>query len=73
MNCKNYYKIKFDEKFKKKGSSFKFCNEDLNKTDLLDSLCKVQWKFFLPNIERFYSSLNLKSISDFKWIRLKNV
>ena len=84
FNCEQYYKKKFNKDLIKRfGSTYEFCNKDLNKFILLlrkgvypyeymDS-----WERFnepsLPSKEDFYSNLNMKNIDDIDYRHGNNV
>ena len=83
-NCKQRYRKKFNkELIKRFASTYKFCNNDLNKFALL--LRKVvypyeyadTWERFseisLPNKEDFYSNSNMEDISDIDYRHANNV
>ena len=93
FNCKTYYEKGFNkELIERFASTYEFCNGNLNKFILLlrkgvypyESM--DNWERFnktsLPNIESFYSNLNMENIGDidyrhgnniFKRSKLKNL
>ena len=73
--CKNNYKEDFNKDLIKRFASiYEFCNGDTNKFILLlrkriyPYECMDNWKkfdeTFLPDLEDFYSSLNMEDIAD---------
>ena len=73
--CKNNYKEDFNKDLIKRFASiYEFCNGDTNKFILLlrkriyPYECMDSWKkfdeTFLPDLEDFYSSLNMEDIAD---------
>ena len=84
LNCKRYYKKKFNKELTKRfKSTYEFFNKDLNKFILL--LRKGvypyeymdNWERFneilLPNKESFYSNLNMENIEDIDYRHRNNV
>ena len=83
-NCKQRYRKKFSEELIKRfASTYKFCNNDLNKFVLLlrKGVYPYEyadtWEIFseisLPNKEDFYSNLNMEDISDIDYRHANNV
>ena len=83
-NCKQRYRKKFNkELIKRFASTYKFCNNDLNKFVLLirKGVYPYEyadtWERFseisLPNKEDFYSNLNMEDISDIDYRHANNV
>ena len=84
FECKENYKKDFNKKLIKRFSNiYEFCNEDINKFILL--LRKgvypyeymKSWERFdetsLPDKEAFYSSLNMKDITEIDYIDMQNI
>ena len=83
-NCKQRYRKKFNkELIKRLASTYKFCNNDLNKFVLLlrKGVYPYEyadtWEKFseisLPSKEDFYSNLNMEDISDIDYRHANNV
>ena len=84
FNCETYYRKKFNKELTKRfGSTYEFCDKDLNKVILLlrKGIYPYEdmgnWERFnetsLPNKESFYSNLNMENIDDIDYRHGNNV
>ena len=83
-NCKQRYRKKFNKQLIKRfASTYKFCNNDLNKLVLLLRKGVYPYEYMdtwerfseisLPNKEDFYSNLNMENINDIDYRHANNV